>query len=245
MHGFNRLGGNSLSETLVAGRLVGSHAAEYAAGLSHRADTRLAFDALACAEQRASDWLSREGAGPSVYDLRDAMGKIMIAKVGIFRNAIELTDAVAELRALLTHCDNAVLRCKAPGMNPELTFALRLKGMLRLALTTAMGALARTESRGAHCRTDYPLRDDLNWLNRTLVRWPVEDELPTFSYEPTGMMDIPPGYRGYGNDERIEMQDTVENYNRSVLREQTQHGRLECKEAMGSRLRQHNTDAQP
>ena len=56
-------------------------------------------------------------------------------------------------------------------MNPELTFALRLKGMLRLAMTVARGAAARTESRGAHFRTDFPLRNDRDWLNRTLVRW--------------------------------------------------------------------------
>jgi fumarate reductase flavoprotein subunit len=237
MHGFNRLGGNSLAETLVAGRLVGIRAAEHATGIELRADTGLAFDAVVAAEQRANAWLKRDGAGPNVYEIRDAMGEIMINKVGIFRNDTELSQAVSELQELLLKCDDAVLRSKVPGVNPELTFALRLKGMLRLATTVAMGALARTESRGAHCRTDYPLRNDENWLNRTLVRWAAQDEAPAFSYEPTGLMGLPPGHRGYGSDERIEMTGTVDAYNKTVLTEQTQHGRLASTEEIGSRSR--------
>lgn len=236
MHGFNRLGGNSLSETLVSGRLVGRRVAEHVSGISLRADTGVAFDALAAAEQRALEWLSRSGSGPNIYEIRDAMGEIMMGKVGIFRNGDELDEAVAALSTLLEDCDHAVLRCKDPGVNPELAFALRLKGMLRLATTVAMGAQARTESRGAHFRTDFPLRNDKVWLNRTLARWGADHDAPAFSYEPTGLIDLPPGHRGYGSDERIEMTETIDDYNESVLREQTGHGRLDSAEAMGSRL---------
>jgi fumarate reductase flavoprotein subunit len=143
---------------------------------------------------------------------------------------------VAEIGQLLEDCDKAVLRCKDPGVNPELAFALRLKGMLRLAMTVAKGAQARTESRGAHFRTDFPIRNDRDWLNRTLVRWGADDDEPTFSYEPTGIIDLPPGHRGYGSDERVEMSDTLEQYNANVLEEQTRHGRLASTEEMGSRL---------
>ena len=160
----------------------------------------------------------------------------MIGKVGIFRNEVELSAAVAELQELLASCDSAVLQSKVPGANPELTFALRIKGMLRLAITVAQGALARTESRGAHCRVDHPLRDDETWLNRTLARWPLQDAQPALSYEPTGLMNLPPGHRGYGSDERIAMSGTVDAYNETVLDRQTEHGRLASGEAMGSRL---------
>ena len=237
MHGFNRLGGNSLAETLVSGRLVGRRVAEHASGLSLRADTGYAFDALAAAEKSAADWLKRSGNGPSIYDIRDAMGETMMHKVGIFRTGDELQEAVSELAQLLDDCDNAVLRCKDPGVNPELAFALRLKGMLRLAMTVAMGARARTESRGAHFRTDFPLRNDEEWLNRTLVRWATDQPEPSFSYEPTGLIDLPPGHRGYGSDERIEMTQSIDSHNESVLDEQTRHGRLKSNEDMGSRLR--------
>jgi len=236
MHGFNRLGGNSLAETLVTGRVVGAHAAKYAAGATFSENTSYVFDALANAKQRAQDWLERRGAGPNIFRIRDAMGEIMISKVGIFRTGDELEQAVQKLRRLLAQCDTAALRSKAPGANPELTFALRLKGMVRLAMITAMGALARTESRGAHSRTDYPLRDDKYWLNRTLVRWPVQDDEPSFSYEPTGLMRLPPGHRGYGSGERVDMSVSVAAYNETVHNEQTRHGRLPSEESLGSRL---------
>ena len=235
MHGFNRLGGNSLAETLVAGRLVGQRVAEFAAGGSLKADTELAFCALRRSGQCAQAWLQRDGNGPSVYEIRDAMAETMISKVGIFRTGDELTAAVSELRALLQQVDTAVLKSKGPGMNPELSFALRLKGMLRMAYTVAIGALARQESRGAHFRTDFPQRDDAKWLNRTLVRWHPDDSEPEFSYEPVGLMDLPPGDRGYGSGERIEMTTTVDEHNDGVLARQTAAGRLETRERLGSR----------
>ncbi len=237
MHGFNRLGGNSLTETIVSGRLVGRRLAENAAGMDLRADTGIALDAVSAAEKRAAAWLARDGGGRSVYEIRDALGEIMMHKVGIFRTGDELEEAVAGIRDLLDDCDNAVLRCKDPGVNPELAFALRLKGMLRLAMAVAMGALARTESRGAHYRIDFPLRNDREWLNRTLVRWGAGEDRPRFSYEPVGIIGLPPGHRGYGSDQRIEMQQSVDGYNATVLQEQAREGRLETAETMGSRLR--------
>jgi fumarate reductase flavoprotein subunit len=226
MHGFNRLGGNSLAETIVSGRLVGRRVAKSAGDGSLDVETRVANEALQRAEERATEILAREGDGPGAYAIRDAMAEVMIGKVGIFRTGDELSVAVDQLTKLLSECDNVVLRSKSPGMNPELTFALRIKNMVRLSLITAMGALARTESRGAHFRLDYPLRDDAKWLNRTLARWPESATAPEISYEPVGKLDVPPGHRGYGADERIEMQQSIEEYNQQVEQEQTRHGKL-------------------
>ncbi|MDH3532848.1 MAG: fumarate reductase flavoprotein subunit [Gammaproteobacteria bacterium] len=237
MHGFNRLGGNSLAETVVAGRIVGRAVAGFAGAASLDVNTGVAFAAMQRAEQRAAEWLARTGPGPDVYTIRDAMGETMMSKVGIFRKGDELERAVTELRALLADCDKAVLRSKAPGMNPELTFALRLRNMLRLAYVTAKGALLRTESRGAHYRSDYPLRNDAEWLNRTLVRWAADAVEPEFSYEPVGEIDLPPGHRGYGSDERIEMRMSPDQYNADVYARQAEHGRLATSEAAGSRMR--------
>jgi fumarate reductase flavoprotein subunit len=237
MHGFNRLGGNSLAETIVTGRLVGRQVAQFAADAALDVQTGIALKAVQQAEERASAWLQRDGSGPSVFGIRDEMAEIMIGKVGIFRTESELEEAVTELKQLLGKCDQAVLRSKAPGMNPELSFALRLKGMLRLALVTAQGALTRTESRGAHFRSDFPLRDDAHWLNRTLVRWPQGADEPVFSYEPVGLLDLPPGHRGYGSDERIEMSQSIDDYNKVVDAQQIEHGKLATKESIGSRIR--------
>jgi fumarate reductase flavoprotein subunit len=83
--------------------------------------------------------------------------------------------------------------------------------MIKLALCVACGALARTESRGAHYRDDFPRRDDAQWLRRTLAIWKNEgDTLPTLDYEPLDVMrmELPPGSRGYGTkDDHIVHSD--------------------------------------
>ncbi len=237
MHGFNRLGGNSLTETIVTGRLIGMKAAEHAAGTNIDASVSMALDAVAAVDARASNWLSRSGKGPSVYELRDRMAETMHGKVGVFRTGDELDEAVQELKGLIAECDQAVLRSKGPGMNPELSFAFRLEGMLKLALVTAMGASARTESRGAHYRSDFPLRNDAEWLSRTLATWPVGADAPTLDYEPVGLLDLPPGHRGYGADERVEMETSLQDYNEKVDEEQLRRGRPTTTEEQGSALR--------
>jgi fumarate reductase flavoprotein subunit len=83
--------------------------------------------------------------------------------------------------------------------------------MIKLALTAACGALARTESRGAHAREDYTERNDRDWLNRTLSFWKNEDDdMPVLEYEKLDVMkmEMPPGSRGYGKAELIPHPDT-------------------------------------
>jgi fumarate reductase flavoprotein subunit len=121
-------------------------------------------------------------------------------------------------------------------MNPELSMALRIEGMAKQAYVIAKGAQLRTESRGAHYREDYPARDDANWLNRTLVRWPDADGDPEFSYEPVGILDLPPGDRGYGGGQQIDMTVSIEEYNNQVDQEQIEQGRLKTSEVMGAKL---------
>jgi fumarate reductase flavoprotein subunit len=109
--------------------------------------------------------------------------------------------------------------------------------MLRLAICVAAGALARKESRGAHHRTDFPLRDDAHWLNRTLVRWHPDHDEPRLSYEPVGLIDLPPGDRGYGMATRTEMVTNTRDYNEKVLAAQIREGRLDTLQPLGSRIR--------
>jgi fumarate reductase flavoprotein subunit len=91
------------------------------------------------------------------------------------------------------------LRSNGAGANPELGLALKIQGMVKLALCTAYGALQRTESRGCHAREDYEARNDRDWWNRTLATWKDGDDLPTLNYEPaTETVELPPGERGYG-----------------------------------------------
>jgi fumarate reductase flavoprotein subunit len=148
----------------------------------------------------------------SAYDLTRQMQETMTANVGIFRHAERLEQAVATLQDLQRRSRSITLRSNAPGANPELTAAYRVQRMLKLAQCVAFGALQRTESRGAHYRDDFPRRDDLNWMRRTLASWPdARATLPTLRYEELDIMrmEMPPGWRGYGARDYIENPSTA------------------------------------
>jgi fumarate reductase flavoprotein subunit len=237
MHGFNRLGGNSLAETIVAGRVVGMSIAEFVARGGPGPEASLAASALAEQETRIKALASQPAGGRTLYQVRDEMGEIMMNRLGVFRTGDEIETAITDLQRLLGEVSGIGLRASSPGSNPELTYALRLPGMLKLALATAVGALARKESRGAHHRTDYPQRNDAEWLKRTLARWQPGADGPDLSYEPVGLLDLPPGHRGYGASGHVDLPVTLEEYNQQVASAQAAQGCLETIEPMGTRLR--------
>jgi fumarate reductase flavoprotein subunit len=213
MHGFNRLGGNSVAETVVAGMIVGEFVADYCDRIDNDVDipTGVVREFLEREQAKLSGLLLARGT-ESAAALRARMQEIMTAKVGIFRRGADLASAVEELQQLLVRSRDIGVRSRAPGLNPELTTAYRTRMMLKLALTVAYGALMRTESRGAHFREDFPRRNDAQWLRRTLATWRNEsDTLPTLDYEPLDVMrmELPPGWRGYGAKDYIEHPDTA------------------------------------
>jgi len=205
MHGFNRLGGNSVSETVVSGMLVAEYISDFCdkeeSGVNIHGSTIEKF--ILEEEAKLEALLTKEN-GEDAYVLRRRMEEIMMDKVGIFRNGKDLQEAVDELEELYKRSKNIeVFRSKSRAANPALVNAYRTQKMLKVALTVAYGALLRTESRGAHSREDYPRRDDANWLNRTITSWPNKDQtMPTVSYENISIsnMELPPGFRGYGKD---------------------------------------------
>ncbi|MBV7317354.1 fumarate reductase flavoprotein subunit [Shewanella sp. NIFS-20-20] len=211
MHGFNRLGGNSLAETVVGGMIIGKYVADFCEQHSLDINTQL-ISQFGQALQAEIDELIEGQGQENVFTIKAEMQRIMMDYVGIFRNGPELDKAVAELKVLLMRARQLGLRCKKRHANPELVEALRLKRMLKVALTVACGAAARTESRGAHAREDFPQRNDRDWLKRTLATWPDADALtPELSYETLDVMamELPPGYRGYGIDNAIAHPDTA------------------------------------
>ncbi|WP_394130168.1 fumarate reductase flavoprotein subunit [Shewanella maritima] len=210
MHGFNRLGGNSLAETVVGGMIIGKYVADYCETATLEIDTQLIEQ---FGEELAGeiDQLVDGDGTENPFEIKQQMQQVMMDYVGIFRNGEELTKAVDVLKSLLQRAKNIGLKCKKRHANPELVEALRVRRMLKVALTVACGANARTESRGAHSREDYPQRNDREWLNRTLSSWPNANALePMLSYEQLDVMkmELPPGYRGYGNDNAIAHPDT-------------------------------------
>jgi fumarate reductase flavoprotein subunit len=200
MHGFNRLGGNSVSETVVAGMIVGNYFADYCLTNDVTIPTRTVQNFLDKQDNYLNDILAYEGT-EDIFRIKNRMQLLMDEKVGIFRDGIRLQEAVIELEELLKKTKHINVKSKERAGNPELEEAYRVPRMLKIALCVAQGALQRTESRGAHYREDFLKRDDANWLNRTLTSWPDENQtLPTVTYQELDIMtmEMPPAFRGYG-----------------------------------------------
>ncbi|MCD8212889.1 MAG: fumarate reductase flavoprotein subunit [Campylobacter sp.] len=204
MHGFNRLGGNSVSETVVAGMIVGDYFADYCATHDIEIKTQNIEKFVKKEIDYLQDLLDKEGKF-NVFEIKNRMKDIMWEHVAIFRTGEGLATAVRELEELYKHSLDVKVTNKTLFGNPELEEAYRVPKMLKLALCIAKGALDRTESRGAHCREDYIKRDDANWLKRTLASWQEGDTMPTITYESLDIMkmEIPPAFRGYGAEGNI------------------------------------------
>jgi len=212
-HGFNRLGGNSVAETVVAGMIVGEYIADFCDKVENDVDipTRIVHDFLR-REQMKIDALIGGRGTEDASAIKARMQEVMTSKVGIFRRGADLESAVTELQELLRRSSNIGLRCKARGSNPELVTAYRTRMMLKVALCVAFGALTRTESRGAHFREDFPRRNDAEWLKRTLASWKSDaDTLPSLAYEALDVsrMELPPGWRGYGAKDYLDHPGTA------------------------------------
>ena len=204
MHGFNRLGGNSLAETVVAGSYIGKQVAQFLQGYDVDFKSSAIRDAHNLVAERIKNITTSAKGRESCFQLRNEMQDVMMEHVGIFRNAKDLQAGVEKLQALYERSMNIGLQAPTKGFTPEMSMALRVPGMLKLALCTAYGALQRTESRGAHTREDFPERNDRDWLNRTLAYWKDGETLPILKYEEASpYYELPPGDRGYGGGKII------------------------------------------
>jgi len=165
VHGANRLGGNSLLETIVFGRRAGRRAAEYAAAKVPRA---LSDATLRTEETRIRTLMGNKGP-ERAWQIREELGKIMSLNLGIFRTQKSMTEAGEKVRELKARASHVWLHDRGKIFNTDLIQALELQALLEIAETILAGALAREESRGAHYRSDFPQRDDANWLKHTLA----------------------------------------------------------------------------
>ncbi|TVM17184.1 fumarate reductase flavoprotein subunit [Oceanidesulfovibrio indonesiensis] len=204
MHGFNRLGGNSLAETVVAGGIVGQKIVEYLKGSEVSFPTGVVRDQVARDQERIEALINGENGSENVFDVREAMFDVLEYAAGIYRNGDDLERGVGELQEIHERANRIGLKTSGVGANPELALALKMPGMVRLALCVTYGALLRTESRGSHTREDFPERNDRDWLSRTLATWKDGASLPNLTYEEASpVYTIPPGERGYGGGKII------------------------------------------
>ena len=196
INGANRLGSNSLTECLVFGARAGKAAAAFA---SEQKEPSGHILAQAMDEQRRLEerFLRTTGGHERIATIREDMQKTMEESAGIYRTGMALLAGTETLRKLQERFQNIALDDHSQTFNTELIAALELSCMLDVAETIIQSALHRTESRGAHQRTDFPKRDDEKFLAHSLV-FQQEDGSPRVEYLPVTITRWPPAERVYG-----------------------------------------------
>jgi succinate dehydrogenase / fumarate reductase flavoprotein subunit len=181
VHGANRLGGNSLLETLVFGKVVGEKIGEYTSS-AKSPDSKCVGQQTFEMRERLQTLLMHEG-GDSPASIRETMGQTMDVLVGVYRKSDALEAALKMIRELKERFKNVSVGQSDEKFDYALIRTLELENMLDLAEVITMGALMRRESRGAHWRLDYPQRDDENFLKHSLFT--MEDD-----YIKTELVDV-------------------------------------------------------
>jgi succinate dehydrogenase/fumarate reductase flavoprotein subunit len=192
VHGGNRLGGNSLLDTIVFGRRSAHDAVKQVQGKTAPRDAGRAE--LARDRDRIEELRARRS-GERVGAVRDALGQIMGEDVGVFRTREKLDRAREALRGIRPRVESVVIQDKSRVFNTELVSALELGSLMDLAETIVAGAIAREESRGAHARRDFPTRDDVNWLKHTMAYHTPQG--PRLDFLPVTVTKYPPKERTY------------------------------------------------
>jgi len=191
VHGANRLGGNSLLEAVVFGRRVGRGVAKFA-----KTAELYPFpeDALKNAAHGIALLMNRE-VGESASKIVDGVRKAMQQHCGIYRDKKSLEEGLAKVRELAAKLGDICLVDTGDIFNTELINVLELGHIVEIAEAMLLGALNREESRGSHSRTDFPTRDDENWLKHTLVY--LEDGKYRVDYKGVSITRFQPEERKY------------------------------------------------
>ncbi len=193
VHGGNRLGANSLLDTLIFGRRAGQHSAARAKRIEVGTPPAAA---LADAENQVAELLAHTpGNGPRISELRQELGATMDRHVAVFRDQSGIQQALETVKRLQEQLPHAYIDDRGTVFNQDVLGAIELGFMLDIAECTCVGALHRTESRGAQYRTDFPERNDDEWLKHIdLTR---DTDAPEVSYSPVTITRWQPEERTY------------------------------------------------
>lgn len=199
INGANRLGSNSLTELLVFGARAGKAAAEYA---SQRKTFSNSLEALASDEEKRIEkkfFSNGKENSEGIATIREEMHQTMEAGAGIYRSEVSLKKSQEVIQTLQDRMRNVSIQDNSYTFNTELVLAFELSYMLDVAEAIIQSALKRTESRGSHQRSDYPDRDDENFLAHSMA-YRTDDGIPNIEYLPVTITQWPPGERKYGQD---------------------------------------------
>jgi len=191
VHGGNRLGANSLLDTLVFGRRSGQHASEWVKNQS----SALVDDSYLNTDREAIQNLLNRDTGEMFGQIRLNLGQTMNKYLAVYRDQKGMEQAKSDLAELKNRYSSVIVQDKNKIFNTNLIFTIELGFMLDCAETTIIGALERKESRGAHTRTDMPDRDDKNWLKHIVVS--QIDGKPKVDYLPVNITKWQPQERKY------------------------------------------------
>lgn len=195
VHGANRLGGNSLLDLVVFGRASGMF---IEGALNEGIDYLAASESdVEAAMQRMTRWNESKG-GESVAALKTELQSIMQNAFGVFRQEDHMQEGVKKLADLRGRIGEAHLVDKSGAFNTARVEALELDNLMEVAEATAIAALERKESRGAHSRYDYPDRDDANWLKHSMY-FPAEKRVGKrdVNFKPKTVATFEPKVRTY------------------------------------------------
>jgi succinate dehydrogenase / fumarate reductase flavoprotein subunit len=193
VHGGNRLGANSLLDTLIFGRRSGEHAAARAAGMAApKLDVRAQ---LGRDEGELQAIIARPREGRRVSEIKNELGETMNAHAAVFRDEEGLQGALETVRRLKEEAQGAWIDDRGTVFNQDVLGALELGFMIDCAEATVVGAIERKESRGAQFRTDYPERNDEEWLKHIDIT--LQDGEPQISYSPVTITQWQPEERKY------------------------------------------------
>lgn len=191
IHGANRLGGNALLETIVFGKRSGLKASERAKSIS---SLDVSSKSIKAEEDRIAEIMHRTK-GEKVPVLKEEIGQIMSEGVGISRKREGTERAKEKVKKIKERYRDVYIQDKNRVFNTELVFCLELGSIIELAEIIIESALAREESRGAHYRLDFPLRDDVRWLKHTLAY--KGETAPRLDYADVRVTKYPPAERKY------------------------------------------------
>ena len=194
VHGGNRLGANSLLDTLIFGRRSGEHAAQRALGMAMPA---VSNGALARDQKLIDEILSRaHSGGRRISEIKDELGTVMNEKCAVFRDEAGLDEALEVVRRLMDQANTACIDDRGTVFNQDVLGAIELGYMLDCAECIVVAALERKESRGAQFRLDFPKRNDDEWLKHIDLSLDGGEE-PKVSYSPVTLTKWEPQERTY------------------------------------------------